>query len=171
MGWSWKPEVLRAWVGLWERLATRPGERCMLPQWRPPSPHGFWCFLCFQVTSPAIENPACTAQVWPHSGPSSSGDPVHWTAWTPLGFYATGAIPTKWRSYRDPRLYDVTSPHVCLCPCSQLMQPPEAWCFSLVRPSVCAAYARSRTKTFSDRGFSDMLSDFSENYNWNDFHN
>ena len=29
-----------------------------------PSCQSFWCFLCSQMTSPVIENPACTAQVY-----------------------------------------------------------------------------------------------------------
>ena len=43
-GWSWKPEVLRAGMGLWGGPATGPRERCKLPQWGPPAAKGFGTF-------------------------------------------------------------------------------------------------------------------------------
>ena len=46
-------------------------ERCKLPQWSPPAAKGFDA-CCVQMTSPAIESPVCTVQVWPHSGAPGS---------------------------------------------------------------------------------------------------
>jgi len=43
-GWSWKPKVLSAGVGLWLRPGTGPGERCKLPQWGLPAAKGFGAF-------------------------------------------------------------------------------------------------------------------------------
>ena len=62
------PECSEQGWGFAEGPAIRAWGTMYAPTVGSPSRQWFWCFLCSQMTSPAIENPACTVQVWPHLG-------------------------------------------------------------------------------------------------------
>jgi len=62
--------------GVLERAWYRALEQCKLALWGDPQPPTVLMFLCSQMTSPAIENPACTVQMchFTHFCPSCKSD-------------------------------------------------------------------------------------------------
>ena len=92
-GWSWKPEVLRAGMGLWGGPATGPRERCKLPQWGPPAAKGFGTFRVLKWPLLLLETLCvlCKCVIsyifcifcGPTRGPQELGAQIQWTVWTP----------------------------------------------------------------------------------------